>query len=107
MTSLHSRLHGRPRLRSLSPTMTLPLLLLMAAMLDAPVDAAEERRKKGVIRYLHTGQGGLIDAARSRNPRMPHFKDGLPTPKWAAAPIPLDLLIPIRYIKKPARPPGG
>lgn len=108
MTSPYSRLFGRPRLRSLSPTMLIPPLLLLGAMLTDPVNAADERRKKGVARYLHTGQGGLIDAAGSTdpgNPRFPNFKGTLPPPKWATAPIPLDLLIPIRYLKPPARPP--
>ncbi|MHC4245350.1 MAG: hypothetical protein ACYSUU_00965 [Planctomycetota bacterium] len=105
MTSLYSRLYGRPRLRSLSPAMMIPLLLLMAAVLTVPVDAAGEHRKKGILRYLHTGQGGLIDAARSTDPRVPLLKGALAPPKWDAAPIPLDLLIPIRYLKPPARPP--
>jgi len=105
MTSLYSRLYGRPRLRSLSPAMIIPLLLLMAAVLTVPVDAAEEQRKKGILRYLHTGQGGLIDAARSTDPRVPLLKGALAPPKWDSAPIPLDLLIPIRYLKPPARPP--
>ena len=105
MTSLYSRLSGRPRLRSLSPAMMIPLLLLMAAVLTVPVDAAGEHRKKGILRYLHTGQGGLIDAARSTDPRVPLLKGALAPPKWDAAPIPLDLLIPIRYLKPPARPP--
>ena len=70
-----------------------------------PVTAAEGRRKKGVVRYLHTGQGGLIDVAGSIDPRIPPVKGIIPTPKWASAPIPLDLLIPIRYLKPPARPP--
>ena len=108
MTSLCSRLFGRPRLRSLSPIMLIPPVLLIGAMLTDPVDAADGRRKKGVVRYLHTGQGGLIDAAGSTdpgNPRIPWFKGTVPPPKWATAPIPLDLLIPIRYLKPPARPP--
>jgi hypothetical protein len=80
-------------------------VLLMAAVLTVPVDAAGEHRKKGILRYLHTGQGGLIDAARSTDPRVPLLKGALAPPKWDAAPIPLDLLIPIRYLKPPARPP--
>ncbi len=105
MTSLYSCLFGRPRIRSLSPTMTIPTLLLIGALLSIPVDAAQGRRKKGFNPYLHTGQGGLIDAARSTDPRLPNVKGIVPPPKWATAPIPLDLLIPIRYLKPPARPP--
>ena len=108
MTSSCSRLFGRPRLRSLSPTrsiMLIPALLLLGTMSFDPVMAAEGRRKKGVVRYLHTGQGGLIDVAGSIDPRIPPVKGIIPTPKWASAPIPLDLLIPIRYLKPPARPP--
>ena len=108
MTSLYARLFGRPRLRSLSPIMLIPPVLLLGAMLTEPVNAADGRRKKGVVRYLHTGQGGLIDAAGSTDPdepRIPYFKGTIPPPKWANAPIPLDLLIPIRYLKPTARPP--
>lgn len=105
MTSPDPRPFGRPRLRSFSPAMTIPALLLVAAVLTIPANAAEGRRKKGVVRYLHTGQGGLIDAGRSTDPRLPNFKGILPPPKWASAPIPLDLLIPIRYLKPPPRPP--
>ena len=105
MTNLRSRSFGRPRPPFLPPVTMLLTLLFVGITLPDPANAAHERRKKDLIRYFHTGQGGLIDASGSTGGRMPLVKGPGVEPKWASAPVPLDLLIPVRYFKPPAKRP--